>query len=376
MKSKYYPHLTILVATLLTVLPLLVLSLSLTDSSPNTEIAFDQSAGGPLDEPSGAPRIPKQPTQSRRSDMGPLTLTNSRTTSLASIPKTPSAKPEPIPQTQSMPEVAVANPVVVNSVHSVPQPVDAIELEMSESELNQQVELANAAHHAAVVADNGMHALPTSPDAGASYYEATGHLAMRDQPQIPDQTSNSAKPTSQNAPAQSTQDTGDVTSAKIPKSKSRNSKSNEKDSGETIADIVYSVSQQPLDLNNPRTKATAEDDKLIEDVAIQTPLESSPVGRVENVVAMTRAKGWPIALIKSDLPDDVWWVQQVVGIQGNSFAARVNFGNEYSISGSAFDMVIVFLDSPDEVRRFRIAKQFKEIPQGVRHSRAFRYIRN
>jgi len=380
MKSKYYPHLTILVATLLIVLPLLVLSLSLADSSPDTEIAFDQPAGGPLDEPSGAPRTPMQPTQSRLSDMGsheaPLTLTNSRTTSLPSIPKTASAKPEPIPQPQIIPEVAVANPVVVNSVHSVPQPVDAIELEMSESELHQQAELANTAQDAAVVADNGMQEPPSRTDAGASYYEATGHLAMRDQPQIPDQTTNSAEPTSQNAPAQSTPDTGDVTSAKIPKSKGRKSKSNEKDSGETIADIVNSVSQQPLDLNNPRTKATEKGDKLIEDVAIQTPLESSPVGRVENVVAMTRAKGWPIALIKSDLPDDVWWVQQVVGIQGNSFAARVNFGNEYSLSGSAFDMVIVFLDSPDEVRRFRIAKQFKEIPKGVRHSREFHYIRN
>ena len=115
---------------------------------------------------------------------------------------------------------------------------------------------------------------------------------------------------------------------------------------------------------------------MLEDVAVQTPLESAPVGRVENVVAISNARGWPVALIRSDLPDDVWWVQQMVGIQAHSFAARVNFGNEYSLSGSEYSLVIVFLDSPDEVRRFRIAKQFKEIPEGVRRSREFHYIRN
>ncbi|MEQ9412137.1 MAG: hypothetical protein RIK87_30785 [Fuerstiella sp.] len=112
-----------------------------------------------------------------------------------------------------------------------------------------------------------------------------------------------------------------------------------------------------------------------EDVILQHPLESRPVERVENLVAVTQAKGWPIALVCSDLPDDHWWVQQMVGIRGNAFAARVNFGNEDSISGSVYHMVIMFLDSPDEVRRFRIAKQFKELPEGIRRSRKFTFIR-
>ncbi len=115
--------------------------------------------------------------------------------------------------------------------------------------------------------------------------------------------------------------------------------------------------------------------EILEDVILQQPLESRPVGRMENVVAVTQAKGWPIALVKSDLPDDEWWVQQMVGIRGNAFSARVNFGNENSISGSVYHLVFVFLDSPDEVRRFRIAKQFKTLPEGVRHTREFTFIR-
>lgn len=114
---------------------------------------------------------------------------------------------------------------------------------------------------------------------------------------------------------------------------------------------------------------------VLEEVILQQPLESRLVGRMENVVAVTRAEGWPIALVKSDLPDDYWWVQQMVGIRGNAFAARVNFGNEHSIRGSVYHLIFVFLDSPDEVRRFRIAKQFKDLPEGIRRSRQYTFTR-
>jgi len=113
----------------------------------------------------------------------------------------------------------------------------------------------------------------------------------------------------------------------------------------------------------------------IEDVVLQTPLETNTVHRIENVIGATRAAGWPVILIRSDLPDDLWWVQQMVGAGGNSFSGRVNFGNEHSVGGSVYHMVIVFLDSPDEMRRFRIAKQFKELPEGIRRSRRFTYVR-
>lgn len=113
----------------------------------------------------------------------------------------------------------------------------------------------------------------------------------------------------------------------------------------------------------------------LEDVILQQPLENRRVDRVENVIAVTRAKGFPIALVRSDLPDDYWWVQQMVGIRGNAFAARVNFGNESSLPGSVYHMVIVFLDSADEAHRFRIAKRFKDLPEGSRHSREFTFVR-
>ncbi|MEP3478926.1 MAG: hypothetical protein ABJZ55_06740 [Fuerstiella sp.] len=111
------------------------------------------------------------------------------------------------------------------------------------------------------------------------------------------------------------------------------------------------------------------------DILLQQPSERRPVSKVENLIATTQQPGWPIALIRSDLPDDVWWVQQMVGIRNRSFASRVNFGNDNSLPGSVYHLVIVFLDSADEARRFRIAKQFKDLPEGLRRSREFTFIR-
>ena len=119
-----------------------------------------------------------------------------------------------------------------------------------------------------------------------------------------------------------------------------------------------------------------EDPAVLEEVVIQTPREGHPVAQIEDVIAGTNARGWPVVLVRSDLPDDLWWVQQGVEIQRNTFAARVNFGNTRSLSGTSYRLVVVFLDSQDEMMRFRLARQFKELPEGLRRSREFRYTRN
>ena len=380
MKSKHYPVVTVLVAALLTILPAVILSMSLNRNSADTEIASGEPKDGFFNEvteiqgkldrtsPAAARDLnpPPSPSEFPRSSTTPTTT--QRKTSTFEV------KPKKVPIT--LPEVVVANPITGNALTDVPQPVDATELDMAQIEQDQQDALADVSQIDEVVADIGMIEIPTRPNAGASYYEATGHLAMRTQPELPDKVANHSQPTSQDVTKKATAETVDNPSVRTSKSKKRKPKNDDDVSTETVADVINEASRQPIERSAPGNKATPLNDEFMEEVVIQTPLESSPVGRVENVVAMTRARGWPIALIRSDLPDDVWWVQQVVGIQGNSFAARVNFGNEYSLSGSSFDMVIVFLDSPDEVRRFRIAKQFKEIPKGVRHSREFHYIRD
>ena len=380
MKRKYYPIVTVIVGTLLTVVPLLLLSLSLNRSTPDSDIASVESCDDNLHSLVAVqPTASKAPVAASTEIKVTAVFADRSMTPAAPLTAEPlaaPARPEPRQLSTRLPEVSVAIPSVPPPGNDVPEPTDAVMSDLSEIPLAPEPVPAKFPQTGPVVADMGMIELPKRPDAGASYYQATGHLALRTQPQVADPLASHIKSPAPSTEPQRVADAVDVASEKSRKSKSKSSKSEGKKSPEAVSDLVNSDPESPIDVPRTFIKAKAAADELIEEVVIQTPVESALVGRVENVVAMTRAKGWPIALIRSDLPDDVWWVQQVIGIQGNSFAARVNFGNEYSVSGSAFSMVIVFLDSPDEVRRFRIAKQFKDIPEGVRHSREFHYIRN
>lgn len=248
--------------------------------------------------------------------------------------------------------------------------------------------------------------LPELPAITGSYYDSTGHLALRDAGGArSDQPAGSIKPESdasraflsgKSGPApKGTDDSGQsrmIAGNVAPSPPGNHSAGDEMETERSTSDAETSSTRTGAGTaaknRKSRSKPAAPTvdqvplppndgpEEVVEDVLVQTPLENRLVNRIEDVVAVTKAKGWPIALVRSDLPGDDWWVQQMVGISGNSFAARVNFGNENSISGSAYRMVFVFLDSPEEVRRFRIAKQFKEIPEGVRRSREYRFVRD
>ena len=374
-KHRHYLRVTVAVAMLFVVAPLLLVVLSLNGEAPNEDVAFDEPVAAKLESKSSVP-----PTLHNSPE--PLIAEQKLNTSFSVPQQAPlqtviAAQPTPgigeqerSPQI-TVPEIAVATPII----QDVPKPIDvaleSIEIDPLQPELEN-----NKQPEEPVVADAGMLELPARQESGVNYYEATGHLAMRTQPQVPDPVKNQTQSSEAKKESQNESDTDIGKSAKSRSAKTRKPKADEKESVESVVAEAQADAKLPIERLLPGNKTKSDSKTVTEDVAIQTPVESAPVGRVENVVAVTNAKGWPIALIRSDLPDDVWWVQQVIGIQGNSFAARVNFGNEYSVSGSEYRMVIVFLDSPDEVRRFRIAKQFKDIPEGTRRSREFHYIRN
>ncbi len=167
---------------------------------------------------------------------------------------------------------------------------------------------------------------------------------------------------------------GDEKSA-TSESRSRRRRSRRSEKVEVTPSKDAPVIESPRMINPFAPGLGEETPAQVVDIILQQPLESRPVSKIENLVAVTRTTGFPIALVRSGLPDDHWWVQQMVGARGNAFAGRVNFGNEDSIPGSTYHLVIVFLDSPDEVRRFRIAKQFRKLPEGIRRSREFTFVR-
>jgi hypothetical protein len=111
------------------------------------------------------------------------------------------------------------------------------------------------------------------------------------------------------------------------------------------------------------------------DIRVMRPEPGNIVSRYEDMIATTKEFGWPVVLVRSEIEGDSWWVQQIVTRQGNIIAARVNFGNNDTISGHGFEVVVLLLDSSAEAVRFRTAREFKEIPPGVRRSRLLQYVR-
>ena len=436
MKPRYYPHVTILGAVIITIAPLcVVLSLSRLRANADFEVAIADSHHQP-DDVSINPVLQltvdgdvgpgpasnqvahqrpsfKQSNGDTRVAMRPVETTEPRTLTTAPWDRAAAAV-RPDPGTTDGPaansDAASSSPLLSDSAVGVPEAAtseDAVPIPMAgttpivtspsstdaevvETETNAGTVVAATAETAipnsdrqALEAEMNNALAAKSADRAPSYFESTGHLAMI--------APANAQPAGQGAATLPT--AGKTSTAKTGKSLLRpalrkgdeTGKSSSVPSGlatkpaasaianGTAFDLAVRGGVSPWPDGGDGT--ASETVPVLEDVILQQPLESRRVNRVEPVVAVTQAKGWPIALIRSDLPDDLWWVQQMVGIRGNAFAAKVNFGNDDSIPGSVYHMVIVFLDSADEVRRFRIAKQFKELPEGTRRSREFTFVR-
>jgi hypothetical protein len=396
MKPKHYPLLTAAIGAALALIPgilLIIVMHSSDDSEVNAVI--DQYLAQAQKSSIGSEASIRREEQGAPVSVG----TEQKKTSTSSVPQVAMATEDrtPLPEVMSAPamsSVAAGTSAAAPVVESSQEPVS--ELVPAPAEIQPADPLFSAADDSDDPADSPeMIEIPRRPDVADSYYDATGHMALISQGQVNDpvagappavdkKTGEPAAPKSETKNGAKSEAPGKNDSKRG--SSRRRTKKDETETAKSSDATTAAPATTMAPTGNPfldgsgsmpkrATGQSGVDPALIEDVVINTPAENSHVNRVEDVVAATTAKGWPIALIRSDLPDDVWWVQQVIGIQGNAFGARVNFGNEYTVHGSAYRMVIVFLDSPDEVRRFRIAKQFKQIPAGVRRSREFHYIR-
>lgn len=154
--------------------------------------------------------------------------------------------------------------------------------------------------------------------------------------------------------------------ARAAKSKLRQGRSTPGDQADAATDPATGVKAGGL--------VDEEEDQPFIQIEIGSPREGATVGRVERLYAYTNVPGWPVVLVSSSQDDDSWWAQPVVGRHAHQIGAKVHFGNDESFSGSSFRLVILLLDSEEEAVRFRTARQFKEIPRGIKRSREFRYV--
>ncbi|MCA9155166.1 MAG: hypothetical protein KDA38_10290 [Planctomycetales bacterium] len=119
----------------------------------------------------------------------------------------------------------------------------------------------------------------------------------------------------------------------------------------------------------------AEKPEKVVNFMLLSPQDHSNVGQVVDLVAQTDAPGYPVVLVRADNDDEYWWVQHFVARRNQYIAARVHFGNNDTFVGSPYVLTILMLDSAEEAVRFRAARQFKELPKGIRRSQVFHFVR-
>lgn len=108
----------------------------------------------------------------------------------------------------------------------------------------------------------------------------------------------------------------------------------------------------------PRTDAKSEAKPPVE-------IKLSPrVGRVQEVEGNVNAPGMPIVFIKSGLPTEPWWVQNLPTPTGpKQFKVRLLFGNEKSAPGSQFHVVTVLMPKGAKLQDYKVGTQHHSLPE-------------
>ena len=149
-----------------------------------------------------------------------------------------------------------------------------------------------------------------------------------------------------------------------------------KDNTQTKTTPISKSTARPSSRSRRSTSKSSKTDsgpKFV-DLTVSVPKEGV-VRRVEGMVAKTRSKGFPVAVIRSELPDSPWWVQKTTFFQPPYFKIHLRFGNEDTESQTRYRLVILMLETREEATRFMTADQITAIPEGMRRTRELNYVR-
>lgn len=97
------------------------------------------------------------------------------------------------------------------------------------------------------------------------------------------------------------------------------------------------------------------------------PRQDSTVAPQSEVTGKVLTRGWPIVLVRADLPECLWWAQEWAEPTSATgyFKAKVRFGNDKSKDGSRFRVVVVIAKSEEDARRYKPGASFKRIPEDL-----------
>ncbi|WP_372719492.1 hypothetical protein [Novipirellula sp.] len=104
-------------------------------------------------------------------------------------------------------------------------------------------------------------------------------------------------------------------------------------------------------------------------VVLQNPQPQERVEHVVEVAGKVLAPGYPVVLVKADQPDCQWWAQErPTKTSQRSFKASAQIGNDDSIDGSRFQIVVLMVPTAEARELFEPGTSFRELPANLARS--------
>ncbi|MDA0587716.1 MAG: hypothetical protein O3C17_06870 [Planctomycetota bacterium] len=81
-------------------------------------------------------------------------------------------------------------------------------------------------------------------------------------------------------------------------------------------------------------------------------------------------QGYPVLLVKPDLPDAQWWVQEHATVEADGrFQVQARFGNEETPPGTQFKVVVLVLQNREELQLWEPGDVIEKLPALVPRSK-------
>ena len=103
-----------------------------------------------------------------------------------------------------------------------------------------------------------------------------------------------------------------------------------------------------------------------------------PAQLVERVqeVECDSPHGWPVVVVRDVAAGAEWWVQQSCrAVRGTRFVATSHFGNEQTLPGTRYQLVVLAMRDVEEANRFTAGSRFDQLPSETPHSEPVELIR-
>jgi len=104
-------------------------------------------------------------------------------------------------------------------------------------------------------------------------------------------------------------------------------------------------------------------------VILLNPQPQEKVEQVVEIAGRVLAPGYPVVLVRADQPGCLWWAQErPKKTSQRSFKASAQIGNDNSLDGSRFQIVVLMVPTAEGRELFQPGASFRELPPDLARS--------